>query len=82
MCDDDYKVKNCDLLRKLKKLVKRNREKIKISKNKENKQKTYNVQVFSINNDSFIDVNFDNEKDMKEIVVLFKKLINKILKSN
>ena len=79
--DDNHKVKNCDLLRKLKKLIKRNRKKIKTSKNKENKQKTYNVEIFSMNNDSFIDVNFDNKKNMKEIVVLFKKLINKILKS-
>ena len=82
LCDDDYKIKDCNLLRKLKKLVKRNREKIKISKNKENKQKTYNVEIFSMNNDSFIDVNFDNEKNIKEIVVLFKELINKIFKSD
>ena len=82
MYDDNHKVKNCDLLRKLKKLVKRNREKIKISKNKKNKQKTYNVEIFSMNNDNFIDVNFDNENNMKEIVILFKKLINKIFKLN
>ena len=82
MCNNDHKVKNCDLLRKLKKLVKRNREKIKINKNKENKQKTYNVEIFSINNDNFINVNFDNKKNIKEIVVLFKELINKIFKLN
>ena len=35
-----------------------------------------------MNNDNFIDVNFDNEKNMKEIVALFKKLINKIFKLN
>ena len=82
MCDDDYKIKNCDLLRKLKKFVKRDREKIKTNKNKENKQKTYNVEVFLMSSDNFIDVNFDNKKNMKEIVVLFKELINKIFKSN
>ena len=82
LCDDDYRIKNCDLLRKLKKFVKRNREKIKTNKNKENKQKTYNVEIFSMNSDSFIDVNFNNEENMKKIVALFKKLINKIFKSN
>ena len=82
MYNDDHKIKSCDLLRKLKKLIEQNRKKIKISKNKEDKQKIYNVEVFSINNNNFIDVNFDNEKNMKEIVVLFKKLINKIFKLN
>ena len=82
LCDNDYKVKNCDLLQKLKKLIKRNRKKIKTSKNKKNKQKTYNVEVFSLNDDNFIDVNFDNKKDMKKIIALFKKLINKIFKSD
>ena len=80
--DDDHKIKNCNLLRKLKKFVKRNWEKIKTNKNRRNKQKTYNVKVFLINNNNFIDVNFDNEKNIKKIVVLFKKLINKILKLN
>ena len=69
-------------MQKLKKFVKRNRKKIKINKNKENKQKTYNVKVFSMNNNIFIDVNFDNEKNMKKIVVLFKELIDKIFKLN
>ena len=80
--DNDYKIKNCNLLRKLRKLVKRNWKKIKTSKNKKNKQKTYNVEIFLMNDDSFIDVNFDNEKNMKKIIVLFKELINKIFKSN
>ena len=35
-----------------------------------------------MNNDNFIDVNFDNEKNIKKIVILFKELINKILKSD
>ena len=82
MCNNDYKIKNYDLLRKLKKFIKRNREKIKISKNRKNKQKTYNVEVFSMSSDSFIDINFDNKKDMKRIVILFKELINKIFKLN
>ena len=69
-------------MRKLRKLVKRNQEKIKINKNKEDKQKTYNAEIFSMSNDNFINVNFDNEKNMKEIVVFFKELINKILKSD
>ena len=69
-------------MRKLKKLIKRNREKIKTNKNKENKQKTYNVKIFLMNNDNFINVNFDNEKNMKKIIILFKELINKILKLN
>ena len=82
MCDDDYKVKNCDLLRKLKKFIKRDRKKIKINKNKEDKQKTYNVEIFLMSNDNFIDVNSDNKKNMKEILILFKELINKIFKSD
>ena len=82
MCDDNYKVKNYDLLRKLRKFMKRNQEKIKINKNKENKQKTYNVEISLISSDSLIDVNFDNEKNIKKIIILFKKLINKIFKSN
>ena len=82
LCNDDHKIKNCDLLRKLKKLIKQNRKKIKISKNKENKQKTYNVEIFLMNNNNFIDVNFDNEKNIKKIVILFKKLISKIFKSD
>ena len=82
LCDDNHKIKKCDLLRKLKKLIKRNREKIKTNKNKKDKQKTYNIKDFSMNNDNFINVNFNIEKYMKEIVALFKELINKILKSN
>ena len=45
------------------------------------KQKIYNVNnFFVINNVEFIDIDFNNEKNMKEIVVLFKKLINIVLK--
>ena len=81
LCDDDHKVKNYDLLRKLKKFVKQNQEKIKTNKNKKT-SRNYNVEIFLMNNNNFINVNFDNEENMKEIVVLFKKLINKIFKSN
>ena len=48
------------------------------------KQKTYNVEDFLISDNDQLDVDIDSsdEKDMKKIVVLFKKLISKILKSN
>ena len=35
-----------------------------------------------MNNVNFIDVNFDTEQNMKEIVILFKELINQICKLN
>ena len=73
-------------MRKLRKFAKRSNEKIKNKENKhvkKNKQRTYNVEDFSVSDVSsfkFSDINFDDEKDMKEIAALFKKLISKILK--
>ena len=49
------------------------------------KQKTYNVKNFNNNvnfssSENFIDIDFENEKKVQKIVLLFKKLINIIFK--
>ena len=80
--DEDHKVKNCNLLRKLRKLIKRSQKRIKTIKIKKDKHKVYNVEMFLMNSVSFIDVDSDNEKNIKKIFVLFKELINKIYKLN
>ena len=81
LCDENYKIKNCELLQKLKKFAKKNKNKIKNKDDKyvnKHKQRAYNVEKFSTNdNNNFelFDIDSNNEKNMKEIVVLFKKLI-------
>ena len=84
LCDDDHQIKDCDLLRKLKKLRKFVIEKTrKNNKFDKQKQKTYNVNdntSFVSNSVESLNIDFDNEKNMKKIVALFKKLINIILK--
>ena len=75
-------------MRKLRKFAKRSNEKAKDKENKHvkgNKQRAYNVEDFSVSDVSSLksfDINFDDEKDMKEIAALFKELISKIPKSD
>ena len=79
LCDDSHKIANCDFLKKLTKWAKKQKTKKLISKNK--KHKAYNVEnFFSFNNSFDIDIDSNNEKHMKKIVVLFKKLINRLFK--
>ena len=83
LCDANHRIKNCSFLRELRKLFKylALKKKIKLKQ----KQKTYNANdnVFFVNNNvEFLDIAFDNEENMKEIIALFKELINIILKSN
>ena len=78
--DKNHKIKNCDLFKKFKKFVK-HEKKIK-NKNVKFKQKIYNVENFkfnNVNNFKFFNINSNNDKNMKKIVVLFKKIINKIV---
>ena len=59
--------------------MKRNQKKIKTIKNKENKQKIYNVEIFLINNVHFIDINFNNEKNIKKWLFCSKKWLIEFL---
>ena len=75
-----YHIKNCSFFRKIRKFVKffENRKKNKIDKQK---QKIYNVNDFFFdNNIEFLNIDLNNKKNIKKIVVLFKKLINIIFK--
>ena len=78
LCDNSHRIANCDFLKKLRKWTKKQKIKKIMSKNK--KHKAYNVEDFSSFSNFDIDIDSNNEKHMKKIVVLFKKLINKFLK--
>ena len=87
LCDEFHRIKNCELLRKLRKLIKRKKKKFKNKNIKisDRKHKAYNADDFTVSdasNSRFDDVNSDNEKNMKELAALFKELVNKILKSD
>ena len=69
------------MLKNFRKMIKTLMRKSKDNKLIKSKQKTYNVNdFFVINNVEFIDIDFNNEKNMKKIVILFKKLINIVFK--
>ena len=69
------------MLKDFRKMIKTLMRKSKDNKLVKSKQKTYNVNdFFVINNVEFIDIDFNNEKNMKKIVALFKKLVNIVLK--
>ena len=79
LCDDSHRIADCDFLKKLRKWAKKQKIKKLISKNK--KHEAYNVEdFFSFNNSFNIDIDSNNEKYLKKIVALLKKLINKLLK--
>ena len=78
LCDDSHKIADCDLLKKLRKWAKKQKIKKIISKNK--KHKAYNVEDFSSFSNFDIDIDSNNEKHMKKIVALFKKLISRLFK--
>ena len=78
LCDDSHRIADCDFLKKLRKWAKKQKTKKLISKNK--KHKAYNVEDFFSFSSFDIDIDSDNEKHMKKIVVLFKELISRLLK--
>ena len=79
---DDHRIKDCSLLKKLRRFLKRTEEKARIKKDKKvDKPKAYNAEVSSVNSDSSVDIDSDDEEDMEEIAALSKELVSKIPKS-
>ena len=84
--DSDYRIKDCDLLRKLRKLGKLVTEKArKDSKPGKQKQKAYNANdnISSASSSAeSLNIDSDNEEDIEEIAALSKELVSTVPKSD
>ena len=83
LCDGRHRIKDYELLRKLRKLAKTfTRKDIKLGKQK---QKAYNANDNTSSASSSaesLDINSDNEEDMEEIAALSKELVSTVPKSD
>lgn len=84
LCDGPHRVKDCEFLKDLRKLVKAQKRKDKDGKNIKQKQKAYNANDNNSFSDSLrsLDIDFNNEENMKEIAALSKELVSTVPRFN